>query len=694
MRAGSRRWLLLGLSVLLPAAGIAYLGAVSYRDDRGLVAARLDEQHRSARAVAASMTREIDAALDAVATNLPPGARPSADGLGRIARHPLAAHPFRIARSGRLVYPAEHPLRAPGPDPTADRFLDTVPRICPERGFESCVDAMRAGRRRQSQLFEARRREAACAGERPCRSGDRNLTEAQRLYGQLASFDDTGPAAVLGLARLAVAAGRADEAAARYRLLGERFGGRADEDGVPYALLADLGAAEAGGTAAARLAIYRQLLDQTYRAPTPVLELAADRLHDGLAALALPAAERAQLAGLDARLAAAFRERTEAAALAPRAEVLARSAAPEARGLPVGGGGQTVVFRRESAGDVVGLTLDTPALLAAAGRAQVDLAALAEGARPAIVGSDAGRDDDTRTLASAGFGPVLPHLTLELVNDRSQPDPLDEIVRSRGRRHLAITGGLAFLLLIGLWATMRGAARERELARLKSDFVSTVSHELKTPLTSIRMFGEMLQQNVAGSDREREGRYHQIIVKESERLGLLIANLLDYSQIEKGTRRYQQQPVGAAELAEESVTTFDRLREARIPPVHLAVDPALADAAITVDREVVVGALLNLLGNAAKYGGEAGPIEVAVAAREQRVVLSVRDHGPGIPKSEHARIFREFYRTPEAYRSGKEGTGLGLALVKRHVEAQGGTVEVDSDRGRGATFLLSFPRSS
>jgi len=129
--------------------------------------------------------------------------------------------------------------------------------------------------------------------------------------------------------------------------------------------------------------------------------------------------------------------------------------------------------------------------------------------------------------------------------------------------------------VLGLFATIRGAAKERELARLKSDFVSTVSHELKTPLTSIRMFAEMLQQGVAGEDRDRERRYHDIIVKESERLGLLIANLLDYAQIERGTRRYNRKLEPAGQLAQEAVTTFARLREGEGQAVELSsADPA------------------------------------------------------------------------------------------------------------------------
>jgi len=203
------------------------------------------------------------------------------------------------------------------------------------------------------------------------------------------------------------------------------------------------------------------------------------------------------------------------------------------------------------------------------------------------------------------------------------------------------------------------------------------------------MFAEMLQQGVAGEDRDRERRYHEIIVKESERLGLLIANLLDYAQIERGTRRYNRKPEPAGQLAEEAVTTFARLREGEGQPVELVAGDA---PIILVDREVTVQALLNLLSNAAKYGGNGQPVEVSVARRaDGQVAMSVRDRGPGIPRSEHERIFREFYRAPAAYTAGVEGTGLGLALVKRHVEAQGGAIELDSEPGRGATFTLVFP---
>jgi signal transduction histidine kinase len=113
---------------------------------------------------------------------------------------------------------------------------------------------------------------------------------------------------------------------------------------------------------------------------------------------------------------------------------------------------------------------------------------------------------------------------------------------------------------------------------------------------------------------------------------------------------------------------------------------------VDVDRDVVVQAVLNLVTNAVKYGGE-NPIHVIAGADASTAWISVRDQGPGIPASEQARIFKEFYRTPDAYRSNVEGTGLGLALVKRHIEALGGSVEVESEVGEGATFTIRLPRS-
>jgi signal transduction histidine kinase len=208
----------------------------------------------------------------------------------------------------------------------------------------------------------------------------------------------------------------------------------------------------------------------------------------------------------------------------------------------------------------------------------------------------------------------------------------------------------------------------------------------------------MLEQGVAKGDPQKMARYHGVIVQESQRLGLLIANLLDYAQIERGTRRYAPSPHELGELARHAITTFETLRDpdekSTRNPISLEVSSEAVLAEVQVDRDVVVQALLNLLANAAKYGGKDQPIEVAAGIDAETGWISVRDHGPGIPAAEQARIFREFYRSPEAYRSGVEGTGLGLALVKRHVEALGGTVDVVSTPGEGATFTIRLPLSA
>jgi signal transduction histidine kinase len=127
-------------------------------------------------------------------------------------------------------------------------------------------------------------------------------------------------------------------------------------------------------------------------------------------------------------------------------------------------------------------------------------------------------------------------------------------------------------------------------------------------------------------------------------------------------------------------------------PIEVKVSQQAMSSEVEVDRDVVVQVVLNLMSNAAKYGGADRPIEVAIDADATGASIAVRDHGPGIPPHEQARIFREFYRTPEAYRSNVEGTGLGLALVKQHIEALGGSVEVASTVGEGATFTIRLPR--
>ena len=516
----------------------------------------------------------------------------------------------------------------------------------------------------------------ACRPSRRAETCAAPWADARRKYTALAAFDDTGPDALLGLARLGDVR-RLDDLDRRFSTREAR--GRAGAAG-------DGDAAREDERARSRRSRSPSACSRRRIRSVASRSSASRRICAAASPVNCPPALTQRRTALDDRIAAARADARAAAELADDVPELVRDATTTWRGRPA---------TREPA-----RTLIYPGAARTAAwstsRSTRRCSRSRQGTRPRMTSrwtrrcsccpAGATPPPGMRTIAQVPLGEALPHLAIAIANPVVDPDPLDAVIRARARRHVAVTSALALALGLGLLVTIRGAARARELARLKSDFVSTVSHELKTPLTSIRMFAEMLEQGVARGDPDKMARYHGVIVQESQRLGLLIANLLDYAQIERGTRRYAPVRQGIDELARHATATFDTLRaadggEAR-NPVTLDVSDQAMLADVEVDRDVVVQALLNLLANAAKYGGADKPIEVAVGADETTAWFAVRDHGPDIPAAEQARIFREFYRAPEAYRSGVEGTGLGLALVKRHVEALGGTARVASEARR------------
>jgi signal transduction histidine kinase len=683
-------------ALLVPAGGIAYLGAVSYRDERGAVSAQNERQREEALAIASRISRAVEDALDATERAVASGGQPSA---------PLARYWFWIDAAQRL--------RVPHSAPPAELGGAERPGCAGSR-LEDCVHELSTRQSRITRLHAAQRAEAAAS-----------WLEARRQYTALAAFADTGPAALLGLARVLL---RLEDGHVRDVLaeLEQRFGDRSS-DGMPVRLVAAILRAEVAAPegrrdgrpdaqqdarkdarrdarADALLAIVDDVLAGRYPlAPVTqigVLGHLSGRLLDGLR----PEQERRK-ARLYARIEELRASARAAAGLADDIPEVVHTATAAWRGKPAASEpARTLIYRRRTDGGIIGFAVDAPMLEAVAGPDAG--ASVASHARPLVLRTGLSPGPELRVIQQVPLGAALPHLGVAIVNPLADPDPLDEVIRERSRRHVVYTSALAIALGLGLLVTIRGTARARELAQLKSDFVSTVSHELKTPLTSIRMFAEMLEQGVAQGDPAKLARYHGVIVQESQRLGLLIANLLDYAQIEKGTRRYAptRQPIG--QIARHAVATFETLRDpdsgAR-NPISVAVSDEAIRADVEVDRDVVVGAVLNLLANAVKYGGDAqhidkrsdvagGGIEVAVDADAAAAWIAVRDHGPGIPPAEQVRIFREFYRAPEAYRSGVEGTGLGLALVKRHIEALGGAVEVASVVGEGATFTIRLPR--
>ena len=248
--------------------------------------------------------------------------------------------------------------------------------------------------------------------------------------------------------------------------------------------------------------------------------------------------------------------------------------------------------------------------------------------------------------------------------------------------------GMVVVLIVGVTVTMRASTREAELARLKTEFVSNVSHELKTPLALIRMFGETLESGIVSDEAKRQ-EFYAIIRRESDRLTHLINNVLDVARIDAGTKQYACADTDVVALVGEAVEAyrplFDRL--------GFSIDTTLPASPVVVwmDRDAIAQALVNLFQNAIKYSAEGTTVSVSVGVGDGMVRLSVADRGIGIRPDEIDRIFEKHYRIRAENRAGLPGNGLGLAIVKHAVEAHGGRVEVDSTPARGSTFTLVLP---
>jgi len=246
---------------------------------------------------------------------------------------------------------------------------------------------------------------------------------------------------------------------------------------------------------------------------------------------------------------------------------------------------------------------------------------------------------------------------------------------------------VALLTFVGGYLFWRDMRREAHIAELRTQFVSSVSHELKTPLTSIRMFAELLQMRETNDAQQTSFLY--TIVSESERLTRLLNNVLDFSRIERGQKTYQLQPGSLAEVVEFAVRTIQYPLTQQGFVLDLNVDEAIPRVA--VDRDALQQAILNLLTNAMKYSGEQRVIGLRLFKEDGAAWIQVSDRGIGISEREQSRIFEKFYRVPIPENREISGTGLGLSLVAHIVEAHGGSVLVQSSPGEGSTFSIRIP---
>ncbi len=297
-------------------------------------------------------------------------------------------------------------------------------------------------------------------------------------------------------------------------------------------------------------------------------------------------------------------------------------------------------------------------------------------------------------LVSGEISEFLPYWeTAVILADESA---FESRVRASRYALSSLVFALFFSVAIGSVILWRHSANRLLEARRRTGFVTTVSHELKTPLTSIRMYSEMLAEG-ADLDREKRDRYLSRIVSETERLTRLINDVLDVSKLERGNRKLNLVPVDVASVARETLEGIaDRLKVADFAVSFTAPDVPVESLA---DTEVVIRIILNLLSNAEKYSRDEREIEVSVSVDEERsrCLVSVADRGIGIPRAHRTKIFREFHRVDASLTSEQGGTGLGLSIARSLARALGGDVTYAPrdrvDGGMGSVFTLSLPRA-
>jgi signal transduction histidine kinase len=255
--------------------------------------------------------------------------------------------------------------------------------------------------------------------------------------------------------------------------------------------------------------------------------------------------------------------------------------------------------------------------------------------------------------------------------------------------NMTLSAVLAAVLIGGIALTIRTALREMKLSAMKNEFVSNVSHELRTPLSSIRVFGEFMRRGrVEDSAKVRE--YGSYIETESRRLTQLINNILDFSRIESGRKVYTFEEADLEEILAGTLATFTvRLRDKGFDVSYQGPDDSLPE--VEVDPNAIDRAVANLLDNAVKYSDGDRAIQVTLGRSGDEAVISVTDHGIGIPRDEQEKIFDRFHRVSTGLVHDIKGSGLGLSLVRHIAESHGGSVAVESEVGRGSTFSIHLP---
>ena len=268
---------------------------------------------------------------------------------------------------------------------------------------------------------------------------------------------------------------------------------------------------------------------------------------------------------------------------------------------------------------------------------------------------------------------------------------LDALARDSFMHSVGATFLVLLFLLCGIALTLRATDREARLAQAKSNFVANVSHELKTPLSLLSLFSEILELGRVNSE-EKKTEYYRIIRHESLRLNKMIDNILDFSKIEAGRKKYAFADGDMADVIEDVLSSYRYQIINSGFDIQTNIQPDLPP--VLIDRDAMAQAISNLLDNAIKYSREVKRLSITTERRESDLSIEIADHGIGIPRAEQTKIFEKFYRVGNGLVHDVKGSGLGLSLVKHIIEAHHGTIFVESGVGKGSRFTILLPLSA
>ena len=322
-------------------------------------------------------------------------------------------------------------------------------------------------------------------------------------------------------------------------------------------------------------------------------------------------------------------------------------------------------------------------------REDIVVAMLDESARPVAVSRPGFAANWKHPIVSTELGEALPHW--ELAVYLLDPARLTRSVHMLRLTFGLLIGVLLLSIVIGSWLIVKDFDRQLALARQKTDFVSNVSHELKTPLTSIRMFSELLAEGRV-TDPQKQKSYLEIITAESSRLTRLINNVLDFAHLERGEKKYEMRKLDFVGLTRDTAEAY----RPQLEKGGFDFQCELPGQAVEVhgDGDALAQVIVNLLSNAEKYSGAQREITLRIELQNsplRHVELHVLDRGLGVGAGCQEKIFEKFYRAHDSLSSGIQGSGLGLTLARQIARSHGGDVAYLPREGSGSCFILQLP---